>query len=170
MSIQEIFTKIKKELNTRKNVLLLEIDKNLMGNINFLITNYLYADVNDVVDKLYDAVIVAIHVEECHGLVEHAQLAEYISLEKLIHSADATRHDDETIGHVFKNFIPFGHRFNHHELVNFVVADIHVNEVLGDDTDYLAFVFEHHVGDDLHQPYASSSIEQFALLVRQDFS
>ena len=118
-----------------------------------------------MVDETDDVVIEAVHVIERHGLVEHPKLAQYESLEELIHGAQSPRHGDEAVGHVLQQLLALGHRIHHDELVDVVVTDFHVHEMAGDGAGDLALPFHHHVGDDLHQPHAATAIKQLAVAV-----
>ena len=78
------------------------------------------------VEETNDVVVVAVHVEECDGLVEHAQLAEHHHLEELVHGAHAARHGDEGIGHVLKDFLALGHGLHDNQLIDVGAAHAHV--------------------------------------------
>ena len=128
------------------------------------------AFLGDVLDKLYETVIIAVYVEQRNGLVEDAQLAEYEGFEELVHRADAAWQGDETVGHVLKDFLAFGHRLDHNQFADFWVTHAHVQKVLGDGAGHLAVAFHHHVGDNFHQAHTAAAVEQFATVVGQNLA
>ena len=128
------------------------------------------AFVSGMVDEADDVVVKAVYIVEGHGLVEHPQLAKHKHLEELVHGTQSAGHDDKAIRPVFQQFFSFSHGFHYHHLVDFVMADVHVHQVLGDGARHLAVVVEHHISDDLHQSHATASVKQFAVMGGQNLS
>ena len=130
------------------------------------VVGVLFADealVGGVPDEAEDVVVKAIHVVEGHGFVEDAELAEHVGLEELVHGAQASRHGDEAVSHVLEDLLALGHGIHDDQLIDVVIAHVHVVQMLSDGADDLAFVLHHHIGDDLHQTHTATPIEKLAL-------
>ena len=123
--------------------------------------------VGDMTDELDETVVIAVDIVERDGLVEHAQLTEHKGFEELVHRADAAWQGDESVGHIFEDFLALGHGLHHYQFVDFGMAYAHVQEVLGDSASHLAVALHHHIGDDFHQADAATAIEQLAAVVGQ---
>ena len=108
-----------------------------------------------VVEEGDERLVVARHVQQPQRLGVDAQLRPGVDLEELLERADAAGQRDEGVGELRHQRLALVHRADHPQVVEAGVADLAVEERLGNDADDLAARAARRFGQGAHHPDAS---------------
>ena len=109
-------------------------------------------------EEAFDAVVVALHVQQRARLSVQAELGPGVDLEQLLERAEPAGKSDEGVRQLRHQRLALVHRAHDAHVRDLRVGDLPVHERARDHAGDLAALGEHRVGERAHQAHAAAAV------------